>query len=447
MIKKRLFKIGLSVFVLTSMMFSMVQINVKAAVFGVSATNNGNGTTTVTVFGSCVGGFTISAGGASASVGKTTLDASASVTLSTGAGTFTVTATAISVSDASYNLVDGSVSTSVTVTNGSSGGSSSGGSNSGGSTSGGSSNTGNNGQEAETVANLLLNDLSVSDATLSPVFSANTLEYSVNMPRGTKKVTVNASVAGTGINVTGTGDHEVKAGDNKIEVVLNEMDGAGSKTYTINVYVEADPTVYLTGAGKKKLGIMSLNSAPILDGFEDYTFKVSGKEVTGRKNTNTGLVLLYMIDSDDNSNYYIYDEKSKKITSIYIPVALFGANYAIITVPEDMQNMTGLTYKKVKISEQEFDGWIFKDKTFKNYSLIYLMNDKAEMHLYQYESTTNTLQLYSGAAAATQEVYDQMANDLDRTKIISYCLIGSTLIFAGLSAGLGIFLLRKKRLK
>lgn len=446
---KRVFKILCVFSVIISMYASIMPTEIKAAIFGVSATNNGNGTTTVTIYGACVGGFSVSAGGASVNVGKTTIDSNAVVTLSTGAGTFTVTATAISASDANYQLVEGSASTTVTVTNGSSGGGStggSGGSSSGGATGGATSGAATNQTNNEPVkqqVSLNLSELSVSVGTLDPAFSPDVTNYSVKLPRGTKKITVHAAVAGTGVGVTGSGDHSLKGGENSIDITLKEQDGDGTRTYTIKVFVEQDPTVFLSGLGEKKLGVLSLMNAPKLEGFEDYSFKISGKDVIGRKNSKNGLVVLYLSNSKEQNNYYIYDEKAKKITSIYIPISILGKNYAIITIPDNLKTMEGLTVSKVKIGESELDGWKFKNSEFKNYSLVYLMDENAKIGFYQYELTSNTIQPFSGAAAATQKEFDEIAENLQLYKIVAYSFIAISSIFI-VSTGLLVIKFRKK---
>lgn len=461
-------KLLLAFTLLTVVFLGVFTEKTQAAMFGMNAVNNGNGTVTVTIYGNCVGGFTVSAGGVSANVAKKTLDSNASVTLTTGAGTFTVTVTAISVSDANYNEESGTVvSKSLTVTNGSSNGGNSGGSsggNNGGNVGGnsGSSSNGNynhgssesgsgssnpsddsNTQE-DASTNLSLSSLSVSEGTLSPTFSASVSEYKVSLPRGKKVITVKATINGTGANVSGVGEHKLKAGNNTIEVTVKEMDGDGSKTYTIHVYVEEDPTIFLDGAGKKKMGILSLSGAPVLEGFEDYTLKIKGKEVKARKNPLTGIVVLYMEDGTDSENYYIYDEKKKAITSIYIPVALLGKNYAIITIPESKKIMAGLTFKSIEIDKIKMDGWVFEDKTFSNYVLVYLMDEKGEKHLYQYEKSENVLQLYSGAAAATQKQYDQTVKGLSTYRTISFILIPVSVVLAFISLFLAVMRMKKR---
>lgn len=426
---------------------------IYATPYGVSASVssiNSGGRFTVTISGNVRGKFYISSSNATVDQSSIFMGGYVSFNCTAGSpGTATIYLTPASGDDSGAVLtypdevpVTEGASISVAVTGGSSSGgsngSSGGGSNNGGSTSNGNQNDANNGteekeEEKEPSVDLSLSSLSIKDAKLSPEFSSAVSEYTTNVPKDTKKVTVEAQATNAETSISGVGEHDVVSGDNKISVVVKSNKTGETKTYTINVYVEETPSAYLPGIGSKELGILSLKSAPVLDGFEDYTLNIKGKEVQARKSNLMKLVLLYMDDGKGNKNYYIYDEKKKEVTSIYIPIALLGNNYAIISIPENMQKTKGLKYDKVKIEEQEFDGWSFEEKSFKNYSLVYLMNDKGETHLYQYENTMKTLQLYSNAAAITQEKYDKLGEQASLYQILTFSFIAISVVFGATS--------------
>jgi hypothetical protein len=149
-----------------------------------------------------------------------------------------------------------------------------------------------------------------------------------------------------------------------------------------------------------------------------------------------------MVDENGDRNYYIYDEKTKEITSIYIPTALFGKNYAIITIPEEIQIMEGYKFGKVTLSETELEGWTFENTKFKNYKLVYLMDENDVAKLYQYEEESQTLQPFSGAAPITQEEYESLKSDADMKNILLYSTIALGIATAGLLVTL---LLMKKK--
>ena len=97
--------------------------------------------------------------------------------------------------------------------------------------------------------------------------------------------------------------------------------------------------------------------------------------------------------------------ESGKVTSIFRPMALLGNALFIVDVPENLQEREGMTFTTVSVDEQELPGWTFDDPQFSDYALIYAMNEKGELNYYQYEKTQNTLQLYSGAAAISEQAY------------------------------------------
>ena len=102
--------------------------------------------------------------------------------------------------------------------------------------------------------------------------------------------------------------------------------------------------------------------------------------------------------------------------------------------------MTGLIQQQITIDDVEYDGWVFEDETFSNYSLLYLMDEKGDIHLYQYESTEGVSQLYSGAAALKQESVDEMSNELNMMRI---ALIAVSVI-AIIILGVGFYFYKKK---
>lgn len=305
-------------------------------------------------------------------------------------------------------------------------------------------NTNNTVETNESTIDLTLESLKVSEGKLSPDFASDKYEYTLSLKSDVTKLKVEAKAKDAKATIEGSKEYDVKAGKNEIKVIVSDGQG-NSKTYTIIATVEEKIINSLT-LGNDKIGILNdLSSADILEGFEDYKVKINKTEYNAKRSNLMDITLVYGLDSEGNKNYYIFDEKSKKITSIYKPIALLGNQYALITVPEDMKKMTGYKYTDIEIDGQKFKGWTFKDKEFKNYSLIYLMNDKGEKHLYQYESSMNRLQLFSGAAPITQEKYEEQLAKAEQQTLILMIVAGvSTLIAV---VGIGSLIVFKKKMK
>ncbi|MCI8271347.1 MAG: cadherin-like beta sandwich domain-containing protein [Erysipelotrichaceae bacterium] len=250
-----------------------------------------------------------------------------------------------------------------------------------------------------------LSSLTVSRGTLDPVFDSAVTEYKLVLSADTTSLTVEATANDSKANVSGTGEKSVKPGDNKLTVVVTAEDGS-EKTYVINAYVDEKPTAFMKVNGKDYGVITNVDSVSSPYGFEKTTLNYSGQEIPAWKNSVSNITLVYLIDEKSEKNFYIYE--GDRIISVYKPIALLGNNLAIIDIPEDMQVRKGMVFGEVEIDGQKMPGWRFENEAFSDYSLVYLMNEKGEKVFYQYEKNSNTLQPYSGAAAVTQEAYEDI---------------------------------------
>ena len=284
--------------------------------------------------------------------------------------------------------------------------------------------------------NLNLSSIQVDGAVLSPDFSGDTVDYSVEFPKGTTSVTINATAADSEVSIQGVGEHEVHEGNNVIELTTHHSETSTTKTYRIQVYVEEEPKVFLT-YNNMELGVYpSFHGSEALEGFENTEVTIQDQQVLGKVNEQ-GLVLLYMVEESGEKAFYVYKDE---VLYKYLPITIAGRTFISLEIPDDMKNMTGLIQQKITIDDVEYDGWVFEDETFSNYSLLYLMDEKGDIHLYQYESTEGVIQLYSGAAALKQESVDEMSNELNMMRI---ALIAVSVI-AIIILGVGFYFYKKK---
>ena len=442
------------IFILSIIMLIIfnTDLNVYAASYGVSASNNGDGSVTVTVSGPVVGGFNIEVGGQSTSVYINDIGGSASATIKTGAGNYSVKVSSISISDAQYNVLNNeTVTTNVNVTEPQSDSNPSPG-----------NDTNENSkpqaqkpeekkqQEKKLSSNANLASLSISQGTLSPKFSASKTQYTVNLNGDVSSIKVNATAADSKAVVYGTGTKSLKPGKNTISVSVAAEDGS-TKEYTITVNVDETPLVYVSYNGAKLGFVRSLDGVDKpAKSFEAVKIKVDGKEVKAWKSNLLKKTVVYLQDDKTKEkNYYIYNTDTNTVETMLRPMALLGNNVFVVDVPKNLQTREGMNFTTVKIDNYELNGWTFKDTAFENYALIYVMDEKGNMVYYQYEATEKTLQLYSGAATIPQSAYDQYRKDVDASlkkhKLVIYGLAGGCVVLAGLSAFL--FFRRKKTVK
>lgn len=271
-------------------------------------------------------------------------------------------------------------------------------------------------QEEDKENDLRLSNLSVSKGTLAPDFDSDTYSYDVTVDESVKSLRVDATPKDENVSVQGTGKKLLKEETTVIELECSSKNTDRTSIYTVTVHKRQRGLV-LKNDKDEEFEILQ-DEIPEIEGFSEYVLNIEGNEVKARRNENNGLVLLYCLNEKQESNFYIYDESENKVVSVYIPVTLFSKNYAIVDVKEDLSKQKEFKKSTLEIDGQEIEGYRFKDKTFENYAIVYLMNENAESYFYQFETTENTLQKYSDAAAITQDAYKNLLIKQSQSNVI-----------------------------
>lgn len=277
-----------------------------------------------------------------------------------------------------------------------------------------------------------LASLTLSQGNLSPSFSSNTTSYKVDLPADADKITIEAKAKDSKAIVSGTGEKKLKAGKNEYTVTVTAENGS-TKSYKIEVTVDEKPLVYTAYNGVKLGVVRNTEDIKVPNGFKETKVKIEDKDVIAWANEKINKTILYLSDEKDNKSFYLYEEG--KVTSTFEYRKMLGKEFYVIDVPADKQTMTGMKYQKITIDETEINGWVFEDKEFENYAVIYVMDMNGNMAYYQYEKTQNTLQLYSGAAAISQNKYDEQSKELDDSKQLNTILICSCVVLGLLTIG------------
>jgi hypothetical protein len=100
-----------------------------------------------------------------------------------------------------------------------------------------------------------LSSLAVSAGTLTPAFSADHLDYTVEVDYAVSSITITADANHAAASVTGTGEKPLTVGDNTFNIVVTAEDGVSTKTYAVKVTRgedEEEPPVPPTSAGKNE---------------------------------------------------------------------------------------------------------------------------------------------------------------------------------------------------
>ena len=312
-----------------------------------------------------------------------------------------------------------------------------------GGNSGGSSNEGNEEKPEDTRStNNNLSSLSVEGVELTPVFNKDVTTYSGTAIDKTN-VTIVATAEDTKSKVNGTGVKDLIPGQNSfvVEVVA---ENESVKKYTININSEVKPTEFV-GFGDKELGV-SKDTTGVTPptGFEETSVTIDGVDVKAWKSELLDTTLLYLVDTEGNKNFYMYN--GKEITSVFRPLVILGRNLYIIGIDKDKQVREGFKFGDVTVDGNQIKGWTFIDKELKDYLVFQVMDDTGKIVEFLYHSSSNTMVPYTKLAPTSISNYQKIVEESKTNE--SYFMISTALagILAVTTTALGVMLYNKKRL-
>lgn len=291
-----------------------------------------------------------------------------------------------------------------------------------------------------------LKSLGVEGYTITPAFSKDKLEYTLEVPNDTKKVNIIFQKEDDKASVSGVGERELSEGLNKIEVKVTAENG-NIKTYVINITVkELDPINVKIGSEQytiiRKEGILEKP-----ENYEKSTIKISNEDVLCYKNEVTKTILIGLKDKKGNSSYYIYDENKHTYTK-YNNIKIGTLSLSVIDMPKDKlpsgYSKVSLAYNEDKIEAyQNIDKHVTyaatEDVEGNDFYLVYAVNEvTGKESVYMYDKKENTIQRFNGSLISKYE--DK--ND----KYFLYMLI-SIIVTAISIITLSIVLLTKKKNK
>lgn len=285
--------------------------------------------------------------------------------------------------------------------------------------------------------NLRLESLSVSKGTLSPDFDPDHYTYDVTVDSSVKSIEIDAKAQDESVNIDGLGKKTLDQEASTFEIITS-FEGQTS-TYTLTVHKRQRGLIVKNKKGEE---FEIVNEASTLDGFEEHRFMIEDQEVFGLSSSSKNILLVSCLNEKQEKNYYIYNEDKNLIESIYIPVTLFLKNYAVVDIKEDEELNTGFKEADIEIDSQVLPGYEFESKDFKNYALLYLMDENGESNFYQFERSENTLQKYSMQAPITIKRYESL---LERQNMDHKIMIGMLVVDVLLVIGLIVLLVLYKK--
>ena len=277
----------------------------------------------------------------------------------------------------------------------------------------------------EYSSNNYLKSLEVEGYTISPEFSKDTKEYTVEVPNDVTKVNIKAAKEDASATISGDGEKEVSEGTNTIEVKVTAENG-NERVYTITLTVKELSPIEVT-IGKEKYTI--IRKEGIIEPPEDYektTIKIGEEEVLCYKNKVTKNILIGLKDDKGNTAYYSYDEKTKKYTK-YLGYKIGALNISILDMPKD-KIPTGYVKTSFTYDNNKVDGYQYKpkDKIQSDFYLIYAQNEKTgSKGLYIYDKKEGTIQRLNEDLTTP---YEKKADDYFLYMLIAISLFAVSVI-------------------
>ena len=259
-----------------------------------------------------------------------------------------------------------------------------------------------------------LKSLSVDGFDITPVFNKNTLEYSVTLKPTTTSIKVNATVNDSKAKLSGVGDIEVKEGTNQINVVVTAENGT-SKTYVINAVVpEKDPIEHKFGNDTYNILRKLPETIPV--NFNNATLKFNDEEVPCLQNQTLNITLIYLRNSKNEENFYIYDEKNNSVV-LYNQI---DNNELSVYILNNIDRIKGLTKTSLKINGESVTAYQIKSGS-KDYIIKARNVSTGKENLYVYDQDNKTISLFN---------LDDINYLLDNSNLYKMLLIGlGSLIF------------------
>lgn len=280
-----------------------------------------------------------------------------------------------------------------------------------------------------------LKSLTISTGDLSPKFSKDKTEYTVNLDSTIEKITVKASPEDSKATISGAKEYNLGLGTNKIEIVVTSEKGT-KKTYKITINVEDKNPIEVTLNNKKYTVIKQKKLLTKPNGYTEKEITINDTKVPAFYNEALDYTLIGLKDENSNINLYSYDEKTNK----YSKYVEYSFDNIKLTLLETDEVLKGYIKTNVTINDNEVTG--YKLNKGSNYTIIYALNlDTGEKGWYSYEKTENTVQKFSS------EIMDAMLDDNAKSDEIIKILMSVILVLALLIIIVSTTKTKKKKTK
>lgn len=244
-----------------------------------------------------------------------------------------------------------------------------------------------------------LSSIQVGGANLSPAFAKWTVDYVCYVNNSVTSVNVAAaSSQGGRVEIAGNTDN-LAVGNNYVTITSYAPNGKAMK-YNLNIFRLEPPTEPPTEAptdppteppasfkvtidGKEYNVSSEFDAGKVPDGFEVELGSYNGKDVITATGSATGFTLMYLVDSEGNGNFYVYDGKN---FYPYIVISNSENTYYVFDSRKADTSMAG-EEKDVKIKDTAIKGYVDGE-----YIYFYAMNSNKKYSWYSYDTVEGTIQ-------------------------------------------------------
>lgn len=232
-----------------------------------------------------------------------------------------------------------------------------------------------------------LSSIQVGGANLSPAFAKWTLDYKCYVDNSVTSVNIAAaSSQGGRVEIAGNTDN-LAVGNNYVTITSYAPNGKAMK-YNLNIFRLEPPTeppasFKVTMDGKEYNVSSEFDAGKVPDGFEVELGSYNGKDVITATGSATGFTLMYLVDSEGNGNFYVYDGKN---FYPYIVISNSENTYYVFDSRKADTSMAG-EEKDVKIKDTAIKGYVDGE-----YIYFYAMNSNKKYSWYSYDTVEGTIQ-------------------------------------------------------
>lgn len=244
-----------------------------------------------------------------------------------------------------------------------------------------------------------LSSIQVGGANLSPAFAKWTVDYVCYVNNSVTSVNIAAtSSQGGRVEIAGN-TNNLAVGNNYVTITSHAPNGKAMK-YNLNIFRLEPPTEPPTEAptdppteppasfkvtidGKEYNVSSEFDASKVPDGFEIELGSYNGKDVITATGSATGFTLMYLVDSEGNGNFYVYDGKN---FYPYIVISNSENTYYVFDSRKADTSMAG-EEKDVKIKDTAIKGYVDGE-----YIYFYAMNSNKKYSWYSYDTVEGTIQ-------------------------------------------------------